>query len=100
MDKTITKDEAATVSRTETRETGEGLRKAQGCFLSELPGAVFAVVTLVWIAFSFAGLVWATPGADLVRKIAELAHGHPQVLSSTLGVFGKQVLEHFMRRAA
>ena len=31
-----------------SRET-EGLNMCQNCFLSELPGVVFGVVTIIWI---------------------------------------------------
>jgi hypothetical protein len=36
----------------------EGLRLAQSNFLDELPGAAFAVITLVWVVLSFAHLIW------------------------------------------
>jgi len=47
---------AGTRQWTENSEPGEGMRLAQGRFLDELPGAVFAVITLIWVVSSFAGL--------------------------------------------
>jgi len=38
--------------------TGEGLRYYQGRILDELPGAAFAVITLVWVIACFFKLVW------------------------------------------
>jgi len=42
----------------ETQEVGECVQHARSRFLDELPGAVFAVMTLLWIVSSFAGLIW------------------------------------------
>jgi len=42
----------------QAREDTEGLRLAQSRFLDELPGAVFAVITLVWVLLSFTHLIW------------------------------------------
>ncbi|MGH7781713.1 MAG: hypothetical protein ACREQR_18005 [Candidatus Binataceae bacterium] len=39
-------------------EPGEGVRFAQSRFLDELPGLVFAAITLLWVVSSFAGLIW------------------------------------------
>ncbi len=39
-------------------ETGEGVHLAQSVFLDELPGLMFALITLVWILSSFASLIW------------------------------------------
>jgi hypothetical protein len=36
---------------------GEGVRLARSQFLDELPGAVFAGITLIWIAFAFVSLI-------------------------------------------
>jgi hypothetical protein len=49
-------DRARELSR--AREDTEGLRLAQSRFLDELPGAVFAVITLVWVVLSFTHLIW------------------------------------------
>ena len=38
--------------------TDEGTRFYHGRILDELPGCAFAVLTLVWICASLAGLVW------------------------------------------
>jgi hypothetical protein len=43
---------------TASTETGEGTRFYQGRVLDELPGAVFAAVTLIWIMASFSRLIW------------------------------------------
>jgi len=43
---------------TRAQETGEGVRIAQGRFLDELPGIVFAILTVVWIVSSFVHLTW------------------------------------------
>lgn len=51
-------------------EDSEGVRLAQGRFLDELPGAVFAAITVIWIVASFAGLDWRLDAA------AMMAHGH------------------------
>jgi hypothetical protein len=51
-------------------EDNEGVRLAQGRFLDELPGAVFAAITVIWIVASFAGLEWRLDTA------AMMAHGH------------------------
>jgi hypothetical protein len=40
------------------QQPGDGLRFCHGRILDELPGAVFAAVTLVWIVSSFAHLIW------------------------------------------
>jgi len=36
----------------------EGLRLAQSRFLDELPGVIFALITLVWVILSFTHLIW------------------------------------------
>jgi len=36
---------------------GDGVRLSRGRFLDELPGAVFAAITLVWIVMTFADLI-------------------------------------------
>ena len=53
----------------EVREPGEGVRLAQGRFLDELPGAVFAGMTLIWVISSFAGLMWSNLPADFITHI-------------------------------
>ena len=42
----------------EPQKNDEGLRLAQSRFLDELPGAVFAAITLIWIVLSFVNLIW------------------------------------------
>ena len=42
----------------EQAEVSEGTRMAHDCALSELPGAVFAAITLVWVISCFAHLLW------------------------------------------
>ncbi|MGO9607838.1 MAG: hypothetical protein ACLQAT_31300 [Candidatus Binataceae bacterium] len=39
-------------------EVSEGTLMARNCALSELPGAVFAAITLVWVISCFAHLIW------------------------------------------
>lgn len=39
-------------------ETSEAVRNSQNAFLSELPGATFAVITLAYVMTSFLTLVW------------------------------------------
>jgi hypothetical protein len=43
---------------TQTDEAGEGYRLYMGRVLDELPGVVFAAMTLVWIFTSFGKLIW------------------------------------------
>jgi hypothetical protein len=40
----------------DNRETGEGVRLAQGLFLDELPGAMFVFMTLMWVVSTIVGL--------------------------------------------
>jgi len=42
----------------ESQEVGECVQHARSRFLDELPGAAFAVMTLLWIVSSFASLIW------------------------------------------
>jgi hypothetical protein len=76
-----------------TRETGDGVRLAQGRFLDELPGAAFAAVTLFWIIASFAGLIWRNLPAEFITHVhafAQLVLGpHVVTVASPLsGVAG------------
>jgi hypothetical protein len=43
---------------TNRNEPQEGIQIARSQFLDELPGLVFAVLTLVWIIASLIGLRW------------------------------------------
>jgi hypothetical protein len=45
---------------------GDGVRLSRGRFLDELPGAVFAAITLVWIVMTFAGLIRNEAPAHLI----------------------------------
>ena len=45
-------------SWTTRTEAGEGVRIAQGCFLDELPGAIFVFLTLMWVVTTFVGLFY------------------------------------------
>ena len=54
---------------TDIKETGEGVRLAQGRFLDELPGAAFAAVTLIWVISSFAGLIWRNLPAEFITHV-------------------------------
>ena len=40
---------AATRGQIEPQTETEGLKMCQNCFLSELPGVVFGIVTVIWI---------------------------------------------------
>jgi hypothetical protein len=55
-------------------EKTEGARLAQGRFLDELPGAVFALVTLIWVVSAFVGLVGSHLPADLIAQVHSFAH--------------------------
>jgi hypothetical protein len=46
----------STTATVEQTEVSGGLRIARYCALDELPGAVFAVMTVVWIVLSMAKL--------------------------------------------
>jgi hypothetical protein len=63
----------ATQSAANFRDEREGVRIAQGRFLDELPGAVFAVMTAVWVISSFAGLFWTNLPADFIAHVHEFA---------------------------
>jgi len=56
-----------------TMEPDEGIRLAQGRFLDELPGAVFALITLVWVISCFAGLIWRDTPADIIAHLQSFA---------------------------
>ena len=47
-----------TVHEATDYQSHQGYRLYQSRMLDELPGAVFAAVTLVWIITSLGGLVW------------------------------------------
>jgi hypothetical protein len=50
MTSTLTRKQTAAIRGFEkTQAETEGLAMSQQCFLSELPGVVFGVVTLIWI---------------------------------------------------
>ena len=70
-------------------ETSESMRFAQGHFLDELPGAAFAVITLIWVILSFAHLIWRELPPDTIahlRALAEAVLGsHAMALVSRLG---------------
>jgi len=51
----------------------EGKRLAQGCFLDELPGAAFAIITLVWVVSMLAGLMWRDLPAEMMARYQALA---------------------------
>ena len=52
----------------------DGIRVAQGMFLDELPGAVFAGITLIWVLLSFAGLMWREVPATMMLHLQTLVH--------------------------
>jgi hypothetical protein len=57
--------------RTEHQEGScESVAKAR--ILDELPGAAFALITLVWVIFSFANFMWLAPASK--HAIAKSAH--------------------------
>ena len=60
MDSFVARDETLDSARVNAprQSTNEGLRLAQSNFLDELPGIAFAVITLAWVALSFAHLIW------------------------------------------
>ena len=51
---------------TDTDPVGDGVRISRGRFLDELPGAVFAAITLVWIVMAFASLIRIEVPAHLI----------------------------------
>ena len=53
--------------------TDEGKRLAQGRFLDELPGAAFAIITLIWVVSMFAGLIWRDMPAEMMARYPMLA---------------------------
>lgn len=70
-------------------EVGESRRKAQGCFLSELPGVALGIVTLTWILVSFAGLVWATPPVAMFHQAAQMTYQHVPFISGAAGAISR-----------
>jgi hypothetical protein len=54
--------------------THDGIRVAQGMFLDELPGAVFAGLTLIWVLSSFAGLMWREVPPATMLHLQTLVH--------------------------
>ena len=60
MDSFVARDKTLEGARVDAPRpsTNEGLRMAQSNFLDELPGIAFAVITLAWVALSFAHLIW------------------------------------------
>jgi hypothetical protein len=89
-------------------EPCEGLRIAQGHFLDELPGAVFAAITLIWIVASFAGLEWRLEAAAMMARVHQLMHlamapPHSVTIVSrvaTAGGFVKRAYGFIARRSA
>ena len=76
-------------------EDGAGVRMAQGRFLDELPGFAFAIITLVWIFASFAGLAgiaWQPAATGLAAHVHQFTAQHAshawKVLSRTGTVAG------------
>ena len=53
-----TKEAGLTGLRNVTLESTEGIRFAQNALLSELPGAVFGLITIAYIASSLISLIW------------------------------------------
>lgn len=53
-----TSQNVTTMDEVHRQEVGEGMRSYQSRILDELPGAAFAVVTLVWVITCFATLIW------------------------------------------
>jgi hypothetical protein len=71
----ITKQEPLEAAQEATAfEKNEGVRLAQGRFLDELPGAVFAIMTLIWIVSAFVGLIGGHLPADLIAQVHAFAH--------------------------
>ena len=50
--------DASVIENQATTEPDAGVRFYQGRFLDELPGAAFALVTLVWAIGCFFRLIW------------------------------------------
>ena len=59
MESFVSRDESLDrVQENVTQQDHEGLRLAQSRFLDELPGVIFALITLVWVILSFTHLIW------------------------------------------
>lgn len=54
----MTRSDAQAIETPHRVEANEGLHYYQGRILDELPGAAFAVITLVWVISCFFKLVW------------------------------------------
>jgi len=86
---------------------GEAIRMAQGCLLDELPGIVFAALTLLWIASCFAGMEWRLDtGAIAARahQVIGLAVSPPHSLTvawriGTAGAFLKRAYDFIAWRS-
>lgn len=86
----------------------EGIRMAQGRFLDELPGAVFAAIALIWIVASFAALDWRLDTAAMMARahqLMNLAMAPPHsvtILSraAAAGAFVKRVYKFMARRSS
>ena len=91
----------------EVKETGDGIRLAQGRFLDELPGAAFAAVTLIWVIGSFAGLMWQSLPADFINHVHALTQlvlgSHAVTVASRAGSaasIGKNIYDFVNRNPA
>lgn len=73
----------ATVGQIRTGEitagTDEGKRLAQGRFLDELPGAAFAIITLIWVVSMLARLIWRDMPAEMMARYQTLAQAFTSV---------------------